>query len=277
MHRKTRNLFLILTALITTSCSQSNQDALTQESIAELSSPSFSLVGTGVKQNAIANYVFASSTGAVTTTTNLVVASFADSFLPLTLKSTSAYSAQMTSGSCTLNSLTATVTADNQISTQISATACTDLAVIKLAMDTTQVVDQRQLSGLLVASYPLTVDLAPSVTTTPRGNSVADGTGTTEGSAGYMSIAVDKSIIVTFSKSLVGGKLTAVLSGCTGTLGIPKIVAGTSGHTVAWPLTAFTGAAGSTCSFSVAAVADYLGNLEDPADTHLTTTLTFHP
>jgi hypothetical protein len=254
-------------------------DNSVQDEIDSLSNPStFTFTGTGTSLYNGTNYVFGTAAGTVNTSVNTIQASFATSDPPLFLYSTSAYSDSMYSGSClSLPNLIATIVGANVVSTNLSATGCSDQAVININLDTSQVVDNSGLDGYGVVTEPVTVDLAPLVAVAPTGNTLADGTGTTEGSAGTFSMANDNSIVVTFTKNLTGGTFIATLTNCAATLGAGAVVTGTNGKTVAWSVTNFSAfTSGTTCTFGVAGVKDVVGNPDDPSDTLLSTTITFH-
>jgi hypothetical protein len=271
------SLFTIAAIFTLNGCS----DNSAEDAVNALSSPNtFAVTGTGTSNLAGTNYVFATSAGTIDTSTNTIVASFQDGYLPLSLYSSSALSDSLYSGSCSsLATLVANVAggAGNLVEAQLSATGCSDQAVININLDTTQVYDNQGFNGDNLDVAQVTVDLAPLVTAAATGNTAADGSGTTEGSAGYFSISGDNSIVVTFSKNLTGGNLSATLSGCAATLGTPTIAAGSNGKTAVWPLTGFSGfSAGATCILNVATVEDLAGNADDPTDTNLSMTINFH-
>lgn len=245
-----------------------------------LDEPSFQVTGSGTYSTSNTPYVFANSSGAVTSSSNTISANFPDNATPYFLSSyNSVFADQLNTGSCSsLGSLVAS-TSGSTVSTNFSATGCTDQATVNISLDTTQVWDQFGYSGDVLASFLLTVDLAPKVTSPATGNTAADGSGTTEASSGYFALGggVDSSIVVTFSKSLTGGTLTGSLTGCAATLGTPNLVTGSNGTTVAWPLGNLGGvSAAQSCTLHVSTIADALGNPEDPTDSNLTMSFTFH-
>lgn len=249
------------------------------DAIADLSSPNIGLTGTGANQTGSTFTLYATSAGTVDTTGNTLTAVFADAYVPLSCTGT-AFSAGMSSGSCsslTVNPSTVSGVNFSNVITSVSATSCTDQAVINLYLDTNQVFDSAGLKGTAVLFLGLTVDVAPKVTSAAAGNTAANGSGTLEGTPDYFSIASDNSVVVTFSKSLQNGSLSASLSGCSATLGTPNLVTGSSNKTVAWPLTGFSGfTAGQTCILNVSKVSDAAGNPDDPTDPNLSSTITFH-
>ena len=247
------------------------------ETVSQLSTPSSTtLTGFGTSQAGSTNYLFATAAGTVDASGNLVTSTFSDPNLPLELNSTSAYSQVMSSGSCnTLGTLYASIAGStgNQVTTQLSATGCSDQAVITVSLDTTQLFDSYGFEGAAIDSFNVTVDLAPLVSTAATGYSSTTAGGTTESSAGYFTLASDKSIVVNFDKSITSGTYDATLSGCSATLGAPFQVTATS---VAWPLNNLPGSPGGTCSIDVNGVTDGAGNADDAADPNQSMTITFH-
>jgi hypothetical protein len=250
-----------------------------QKASEELSAPSFGISGTGSNIVASNFYVLATADGTVDSTTNTIIADFADPDTPLKVYA-DAYWDQMNSGSCSsLANLTAAVGGGggNLVVTQLSATGCTDQAVIGVLLDTTEVWDDAGVDGNLIVSFSVIVDLAPMVTSPATGNTAVDGSGATNGSTGVFSIAGDNSIVVAFSKDLTGGNLNATLTGCAATLGTPNIVAGSSGLTVAWPVSGFSGfSSGTTCTMNISGLTDSVNNPEDASDPNLSMIVTFN-
>lgn len=272
-----KTLCLFLAVIFAVACQSSSETA--QDAISQLSSPtSFTISGTGTGQSGGNQYVFATSAGTIDASGNFVAASFADPYLPLGVYSSGAYTDQIAAGSCSsIPNLAASVSggSGNLISTELSATGCTDQAQINILLDTSQIFDNAGFSGTDVISLSVIVDLAPIVSVVATGNTLANGTGTTYGTAGQFSIASDNSIVVTFSKSLTGGTFNATLTGCAATLGTGALVSGSSTQVV-WPVTGFGGfSSGATCTLNVSGVTDAPGNPDDPSDPNIAMTVTF--
>jgi hypothetical protein len=264
-----------VTAMALTSCGGGESP---QQANNQLSSPTLSLSGPGTNALATVSYLFANRKGTIAASGNLLTASFSDPYLPLVLDEYSGvFTDQVYSGSCTsLSSPIASVAggSGNQVVTQISATGCSDQTVLNVSLDTSQIFDQQNNEGGALVSLPLTVDLAPAVTTVATGNTATDGAGTTESAAGLYSLASDQSIVVTFSKSLAGGTLNATFSGCSATLNPGTVVPGTNGLTVAWTLSNSV-SSGTLCALNVSSVQDAAGNPDDPNDPNQSMNITF--
>jgi hypothetical protein len=275
----TLRLILIAQIFFLAGCSGPSLDQL----YSDLSSPTLSISGTGANVVGSTSYIFANASGQIDTSGNTITAAFSDPELPLQLDAYSGiYTDQMYSGSCSLDSLVASVTGSSgsDVSTSLSATACTDQSVITIYLDTTQIYDNSGVDGGALVSAPLTVDLAPEVASAATGNTSAGGTGTTEGSAGVYSLANDNSIVVQFTKSMTSGSLTATLSGCAATLnssGAGSVVStSANGTLVAWTLGNLTAvSSGDSCVLNVSGVEDAAGNPDDPSDPQLSMTFTF--
>jgi hypothetical protein len=248
-----------------------------------LDSPSFSITGSDAYSTGSMPFVYADSTGAVVASGNTINASFPDNATPLELDSfTGVYTDQLNTGSCSSLASMVAGASNNVVSTSFSATGCTDQTTVNVFLDTSQVWDQYNTDGDVLTSFILTVDVAPKVTLAATGNTAADGSGTTEASAGIFTLtgSVDSSIVVTFSKNLVvdtlSPTLTGTLSGCAATLGTPVLVATSDGITVAWPLGNLTAVAvGQSCTLDVSGVTDGVNNPEDPTDPNVTMSFTF--
>jgi hypothetical protein len=271
----TKSTGLLIALLAFTACSQQESAAT---AVGQLSTPSsYVITGTGTSTVNSTTYLFATSAGTIDLSNNTVIANFSDPFLPLGVYSGYAYSASMLSGSCGSIAPMLTTASGSQVSAQVSATGCTDQSIMVIRLDTTQVYDDDGLTGTDTVPMNATIDVAPIVSAAATGNSAVDGTGTTEGSAAYFTIASDNSLVVTFSKSLTGGTLTATLTGCSAILGTPSLVPSSFGRTVAWGLSGFSGfSPGNTCTLNVSTVADAAGNPDDPSDTNVSTIITFH-
>jgi hypothetical protein len=278
-------LFLAFTGPVVLSACVANNGGgseSAQTAIAQLSTPTaFSLSGSGTSQVGTSNFIFATSGGTIDTSGNTVTALISDPYTPLSLNSTAVYSIQMSTGTCSsLGNLVTSVvgTSSNVLTTQLSATGCSDQSTIDVLLNTTQIYDNSGLSGTDVVTLAAVVDLAPKVSPLgiATGNVASNGTGATYSTLGDFSIASDNSIVVTFSKSLVSGTLNATLSGCSAILGTPSLVTGLNNETVAWPLSGFSGfSTGNTCVLNVSGIIDAAGNPEDPNDPNINMTLTF--
>jgi len=265
-------VLIVLAALALTSCG--GRDATNTEE--QLSSPTVTITGSGVSTVGARTYVFADVNGTVATTTNTVKSFFDDKNLPLILSGISLYSTEMVTGNCTaLNPMAGALDggSDNSVLSSFSATACSDQAVINILVNTTVIADQQNFHGVTLLVLPITVDVAPEVSTVAAGNSAADGTGTVN-SAGTFTVATDNSLVVTFSKDMTAGTWSAAFdAGCTNTLGTPALVAGSNGRTIAWPI---SGATTQTCTLNVSGVTDTALNPDDPSDANINTTITFN-
>lgn len=270
-------VLIVLAALALTSCG--GRDATNTEE--QLSSPTITITGTGVSTVGARTYVFADVNGTVATTTNTVKSLFDDTNLPLILSGISLYSTEMVTGNCSaLNPMPGALDggSDNSVLSNFSATACSDQAVINILINTTVIADQQKFHGVTLLVLPITVDVAPEVSTVAAGNSAADGTGTAN-SAGIFTIASDHSIVVTFSKDMTSGTFNATLTGtgCSAaTVGTSAIVSGSNGRTIAWQVTPGSIASATACTFNVSGVTDTAGNPDDPSDTNINTTVTFN-
>jgi len=268
-------LLLLLASL--SACSTNNKDELDSEAQSELNSPALSVSGTDTLYSGSTQYVFANSVGTMTTSANEIAATFSDPFLPLTMSGTSAFSGAVTSGSCTtlgpfVTSLQGTP-ADVAV-TQMSTSGCSDQAVVTMSLNTANFSDTAGMVGSSTVTTRVTVDVAPEVSQVATGNSSVDGTGTTESSTLYFTLASDASLITTFSKVVT--TLTGTLSGCTATLGTGVYV-GSTHTTVAWPVNDLTNLnTSSTCLLDVSNVKDGAGNPIDPSDPNRSMTITFH-
>lgn len=263
-------------------CSSNNETALRESARAEMNSPALAVSGTSTNEIGITQYIFANAAGNVTASANEITATFEDPFLPLTMSGTNAFSGVVTTGSCTVLSPFVTSlqgTPANEAVTEMSATGCSDQAVVTMSFNSSDFSDSTGALGSSVSKINLTVDVAPKVSVVATGNGDANGTGTTEGSSLYFTLPAtgvtgDASLIMTFSKAVT--TLTATLTGCSATLGTGVYVGAT--HTVvAWPLGTLTNlTTASTCVLNVGEVRDNAGNSNDPTDPHLSMTITFH-
>jgi hypothetical protein len=280
-----RNRILIASLLLLTTNCGNNPNESAATAISQLNSPTFAFTGSGTVQIGSTSYFLANSGGTITTSENTISAGFSDPNLPLSATST-AYSVALNTGTCTSIAViptSVTGTSGNMVTTQLSATGCSDQSTVNISLDTSQIYDNQGLNGTVVDTLPITVDVAPKVTTVATGDPNADGSGTPEVTPGYFSIINDNSIVATFSKNMTSGTLMATLTECSNTpsspvtLGTPVLAAGSNGETVAWPV---SGASGfptmTTCQLNVSTVTDAVGNPDDPSDPNLNMTITFH-